>query len=158
MVYGHLTTPSHNHLHAQASHSTLPSILQHRQLPRDWSNLERGKTNGQFWEHEWEIHGMCSSNDLKAILRNAKISPGGTYGQSMIINVIKRVIGVEPQLKCYLEEISLCLNTSTIPRYINCVRGRRKGPPLVIFPWQDNRGKFDFTCILAPRVTKIEVD
>ncbi|RDX78920.1 Intracellular ribonuclease LX, partial [Mucuna pruriens] len=101
-------------------------------------------------EHEWDIYGMCSSlnqfdffklaldlyvrNDLKAILRNAKISLGGTYGQSTIINTIKEVISVEPQLKCYLEEISLCLNTSIIPRYINCLPGRRKCLSLAIFP------------------------
>ncbi|CAJ1967881.1 unnamed protein product [Sphenostylis stenocarpa] len=111
------------------------------ELERVWPSYF-GK-NGEFWIHEWWKHGTCSNlqqldyfkltldiyarNDLAKILENAGISHGALYPIHQVISVLRASLGVRPQLKCIkgdLVEVRLCLNTNTIPQYINCANTR----------------------------------
>lgn len=105
--------------------------------------------NITFWGEQWKKHGSCSSMDakdyfrltldihkrigknFKDVLENKHISAKGKpVKRKDIFNAVKDHIGgFKPQIKCiigpndlyYLQEIRICLDTSTYHNYIHCV-------------------------------------
>ncbi|CAJ2655599.1 extracellular ribonuclease LE-like [Trifolium pratense] len=113
-------------------------------LASNWPNL-LSKPDYEFWTHEWEKHGRCSSlpnspldyfrlalsiqskHNLWNILTAATFVPNRTYPKNLYNMTIFQSTGAYPELSClqdrknnyHLLEMRLCLDHSGAS-YINC--------------------------------------
>ncbi|KAF8016444.1 hypothetical protein BT93_H1839 [Corymbia citriodora subsp. variegata] len=108
-------------------------------MQKDWPTLACPSSDGQnFWSHEWKRHGICSESvldqhayfktalglkqkaNLLQALKNAGITPGGSYSLKSIHNAITESAGYTPWIECnkdssgnyQLYQIYLCVDTS----------------------------------------------
>lgn len=98
------------------------------QLKEKWIDIEYGTGSYSLWKHEWEKHGTCAAvleplntevkyfkeglalldrYDMKNVLAQASILPGGTYTATDILNGVHRVLGKEAQVTCRKDKVRI---------------------------------------------------
>lgn len=107
------------------SESVIQDLLP--KLERQWPTLESGQENAEFWKHEWDKHGTCSTNipflnsehkyftttlslnvkyDLYSILKQSGIVPSddATYQVKEIQGAFFDFFRVRFRMTCYKTE------------------------------------------------------